>query len=54
MHMQPIYENRNYVTLPGENIGTDIFDRGVCLQMIKNMTVEEQDIVIDIIKECFE
>ncbi len=54
MHMQPIYENRDYVTLPGENIGTDIFDRGVCLPSDLNMTVEEQDIVIDIIKECFE
>ena len=53
MHMQPIYEDRDYVTLPGENLGTDIFD-GVCLPSDLNMTAEEQDIVIDIIKECFE
>lgn len=54
MHMQPIYESRDYVTLPGENIGTDIFERGICLPSDLNMTAEEQDIVIDIIKECFE
>lgn len=36
------------------DIGADIFDRGFCLPTDINMTVEEQEIVIEIIRSCFE
>ena len=36
------------------DIGSDIFDRGLCLPSDNKMTIEEQDIIIDIIRSCFE
>lgn len=67
MHMQPIYRMNPFVTREGNgraktnayiegtsiDIGMDIFDRGLCLPSDNKMTVEEQDKVIELIKECF-
>lgn len=36
------------------DIGMDIFQRGLCLPSDNKMTKEEQDIVIEIIRKCFE
>lgn len=36
------------------DIGTDIFNRGLCLPSDVKMTVEEQERIIDIIRRCFE
>ena len=36
------------------DVGMDIFERGLCLPSDNKMTVDEQDIVIEIIKDCFE
>lgn len=36
------------------DIGNDIFERGLCLPSDNKMTKEEQDIIIDIIRSCFE
>ena len=36
------------------HIGMDIFERGVCLPSDNKMTPEEQDIIIEVIKSCFE
>lgn len=52
MHMQPIYRNNDYIYLDND-ISRDIFDRGICLPSDIKMTVEEQEKVISIIKECF-
>ena len=69
MHMQPIYRMNPFVTADGNgraksnayiqgkkcaDVGMDIFARGLCLPSDNKMTVEEQDIVIEIIKRCFE
>ena len=35
------------------DIGMDIFERGLCLPSDNKMTPEQQDIVIEIIKGCF-
>ncbi len=32
----------------------DLFHRGLCLPSDNKMTVEEQNVVIEIIKRCFE
>ncbi len=68
MHMQPIYRNHGFVTEKGfgrgcsnayadgdreENVGTDIFNRGLCLPSDIKMTREEQDTVIEVIHRCF-
>ncbi|MBR5156656.1 MAG: aminotransferase class I/II-fold pyridoxal phosphate-dependent enzyme [Clostridia bacterium] len=68
MHMQPIYRMNPFVTVAGDgrcqtnayidtgkvtDVGADIFNRGLCLPSDINMTPEEQDIIIEIIKGCF-
>jgi len=53
MHMQPIYINNGFVSVSGD-VGSDIFDRGLCLPSDIKMTNEEQDIIIEIIKNCFD
>ena len=68
MHMQPIYRMNPFITKNGNgrarsnayiagdcaDVGMDIFDRGLCLPSDINMTEEEQDIVITIVRSCFE
>lgn len=67
MHMQPIYRMNPFVTANGngrgqtnayiagslEDVGMDIFERGLCLPSDNKMTAEEQDIIIEIIRSCF-
>ena len=67
MHMQPIYRMNGFVTRQGngrartnayiaggvEDVGADIFQRGLCLPSDNKMTVEEQDAIIEIIRNCF-
>lgn len=68
MHMQPIYRMHGYVTKDGnrrgasnahisdesDDVGMDIFRRGLCLPSDNKMTAEAQDRVIEIIRRCFE
>ncbi len=61
MHMQPIYRDRVFVTRDGamngyesiNDVGADIFERGLCLPSDNKMTEEEQNIIIQIVKSCF-
>ena len=69
MHVQPIYCNHSFITAKGngrgqsnaymnenqiEDVGMDIFCRGLCLPSDNKMTLEEQDIIIELIHYCFE
>lgn len=68
MHMQPIYRMNGFVTREGNgrgrtnayiagkgvDVGADIFHRGLCLSSDNKMTLEEQDLVIETIRACFE
>ena len=67
MHMQPIYRTNPFVTASGngrgrtnayisgtfEDVGADIFRRGLCLPSDNKMTPEQQDRIIEIIHRCF-
>ena len=67
MHMQPMYRMHEFVTREGSgrcrtnayiaggcvDVGADIFERGLCLPSDNKMTIEEQDKVIEIIRNCF-
>lgn len=67
MHMQPIFRMNPFITRNGNgraqtnayidgistDIGMDIFNRGLCLPSDNKMTEEQQDIIIEIIKNCF-
>ena len=54
MHMQPVYADRDFITVDGDNVGEDIFERGLCLPSDIKMTEQQQDRVIDTIKRCFD
>lgn len=68
MHMQPIFRMNPFVTKAGngraktnayikeetEDVGMDIFTRGLCLPSDNKMTPEQQEKIIEVIKGCFE
>ena len=68
MHMQPIYRMNGFVTREGsgrartnayikgggEDVGADIFQRGLCLPSDNKMTKEQQERIIEVIRACFE
>ena len=68
MHMQPIYRMNAFVTKNGNgramtnayiageatDVSADIFDRGLCLPSDNKMTVQQQEVVIETIRACFE
>jgi dTDP-4-amino-4,6-dideoxygalactose transaminase len=65
--MQPIYRLNPFITKDGNgrarsnayieggvaDVGMDIFDRGLCLPSDINMTEEQQEIVIEMVRMCF-
>ena len=67
MHMQPMYRMNAFITEQGngrartnayikggiEDVGADIFERGLCLPSDNKMTAEQQDRIIEIIRNCF-
>ena len=53
MHMQPIFKDYDFIKVEEEPVSTDLFERGVCLPSDTNMTKEEQEVVIDIIKNLW-
>ena len=68
MHMQPIYRSHGFVTKDGDgrgctnayiagervDVGMDIFNRGLCLPSDIKMTNEDQDMVIRVVRSCFD
>lgn len=68
MHLQPIFRLNPFITARGDGraqtnayiveetaeVGTDIFERGLCLPSDNKMTVEEQNRIIEVIRACFE
>lgn len=43
-----------YIAGSGVDVGADIYNRGLCLPSDNKMTVEQQEVVIEIIKRCFD
>lgn len=56
LHLQPLYRSNPFVTRKGlpEDVGMDIFRRGLCLPSDIKMTKEQQQLVIATVRECFE
>ena len=55
MHMQPIYRDNDFVSADGKSdVSADIFERGLCLPSDNKMTEEEQNIIIELVRSCFE
>lgn len=55
MHEQPIYKQNVFVKANDRlDVGMDIFSRGLCLPSDNKMTPDEQNVIIEVIKACFE
>ena len=68
MHMQPMYRMNPFVTREGDgrgktnayiagngiDVGADIFERGLCLPSDNKMTVEQQNVIIETVRRCFD
>lgn len=68
MHMQPLFRMNGFVTCEGNgrgktnaylagsgiDVSMDIFSRGLCLPSDNKMSGKEQEIIIEIIRACFE
>lgn len=69
MHMQPIYRMHPFITKDGNgraksnayidggevlDCGADIFRQGLCLPSDNKMTAEQQNLIIEVIRACFE
>ena len=68
MHLQPIYRVNPFIVKDGNgrarsnayldgnvnDVGADIFSRGLCLPSDNKMTVDQQDKVIKIVRRCFD
>ena len=68
MHMQPMYRMHEFITVSGsgraktnayiaggvKDVGADIFHRGLCLPSDNKMTEEQQKVIIEVIRACFE
>lgn len=52
MHLQPIFAECDFVSIEND-VGGDIFKRGLCLPSDIKMTEEQQSQVIEIIRSCF-
>ena len=67
MHMQPMYRMHEFITRNGSaraktnayidgsvnDVGADIFDRGLCLPSDNKMSIDEQNKIIEMVKSCF-
>ena len=52
MHLQPVFAAHDFVTA-GDNVGEDIFARGLCLPSDIKMADSDQERVISVIRGLF-
>ncbi len=53
MHLQPVFSGYDFIGT-GQDVGSDLFERGLCLPSDIKMTEEQQDAIIEVIKRCFD
>lgn len=46
MHLQPLYRDAEYVMVDGEDVSRHLFENGICLPSSSNLTIGEQQKVI--------
>lgn len=53
MHMQPLYADRDFISVEEAPVSEDIFARGLCLPSDIKMTEAEIEWIIELVKSCF-
>jgi len=51
MHLQPLYKDCDYITAGGEDISGMLFENGLCLPSGSDLSIYDQNRIIDIISE---
>ena len=54
MHMQPVFKDYDFIKVKEKAVSEDLFARGICLPSDTNMTKEDMERVIRIIKGLFQ
>ena len=55
MHLQPLFEGYEYFPHdPVHSVSDELFARGLCLPSGSNLTEEEQDCVIEVVRSCLD
>lgn len=53
MHMQPVFEKCDFIKVADEPVSKELFETGICLPSDTKMTKEEQDKIVNIIKNLW-
>ena len=53
MHMQPVFEKCDFIKVADEPVSKELFETGACLPSDTKMTKEEQDKIVNIIKNLW-
>ena len=54
MHMQPVFKDYDFIKVKEKAVSEELFERGVCLPSDTNMTKEDMERIINIIKGLFQ
>ena len=54
MHIQPVFKDYDFIKVKEKAVSEDLFERGVCLPSDTNMTKEDMERIIKIIKGLFQ
>ena len=54
MHMQPIFADSALITAGENDVSADLFRRGLCLPSSLKMTARQQEIIIEMVRSCFD
>ncbi len=65
MHMQPVFRMHGFINRDGDvrglsapekpvDVGMELFHRGLCLPSDNKMTPEQQNVIIEVVRSCFE
>ena len=53
MHLQPLFDGCDFITVEDKTVDEDLFSRGICLPSDIKMTDAQQDYIVEVIKSCF-
>ena len=53
MHLQPVFNGYDYITVNDDSVSEDIYNHGLCLPSDIKNTKEDMDRIISIIRSCF-
>ena len=53
MHMQPVFAGSDCVSLEAKPVGTDLYERGLCLPSDLHMDDDDMKLIIETVRSCF-